>query len=280
MKKYNFVYKTTNLVNGKIYIGVHSTTNLNDRYLGSGNRLALAFEKYGMENFSRDILEFFDTREECYKREAELVNTDFILRSDTYNITEGGYGVRTHSPEGLQKLSEYAKNKAVMKDANGKFIKVDRTSEFFTNDLSGTTAGMVCAKDLNGKELLVSKAEFDSRDDLVGRTKDKMVVTEILTGETIVIDTIDYDKVKHQRFTTGKVTVKDKEGNTLQVAKDDIRYLSGELVGVMKGITYKQKNKEVPIKCPHCETISNAGNIKRWHFDKCKFKEKTTNILF
>ena len=51
MKRYNFVYITTNIVNGKQYVGSHGTNNLNDGYLGSGQALHLAFEKYGKGNF-------------------------------------------------------------------------------------------------------------------------------------------------------------------------------------------------------------------------------------
>lgn len=50
---YHLVYMTTNLVNGKMYVGVHSTENLEDGYLGSGNLIKKAVKKYGRENFDR-----------------------------------------------------------------------------------------------------------------------------------------------------------------------------------------------------------------------------------
>lgn len=53
---YHIVYLTTNLVNNKIYIGVHSTYDLNDDYLGSGFALKKAINKYGKEKFKREIL--------------------------------------------------------------------------------------------------------------------------------------------------------------------------------------------------------------------------------
>lgn len=55
-KRYNFVYKTTNVLNGKIYIGVHSTDDLNDGYMGSGKAISTAIKKYGEENFTTEIL--------------------------------------------------------------------------------------------------------------------------------------------------------------------------------------------------------------------------------
>lgn len=91
--KYNLVYETTNLINGKIYIGLHSTDNLNDGYIGSGKLLKQAIKKYGKENFKRRILLISDSRLEVRKLEAKLVNTEFIKRKDTYNLIEGGGGV-------------------------------------------------------------------------------------------------------------------------------------------------------------------------------------------
>lgn len=91
-KKHYLVYKTTNLVNGKIYIGKHETDNLDDGYLGSGKLLKRAIEKYGEENFQREILFECSSKAEMDAREAELVNEDFLKRDDVYNLKQGGEG--------------------------------------------------------------------------------------------------------------------------------------------------------------------------------------------
>ena len=79
-KKYHFIYKTTNILSGRYYIGMHSTDDLEDGYLGSGNRLRLAIRKHGKESFKREILEFCKTREDLKKREIEVVNLDEISK--------------------------------------------------------------------------------------------------------------------------------------------------------------------------------------------------------
>lgn len=91
-KKYHFIYKTTNKLNGKYYIGMHSTNNLDDGYLGSGKRLRYSIRKYGAENFEREILEFFNSREELKKKEEEVVSLDEIAKKDCMNLVVGGQG--------------------------------------------------------------------------------------------------------------------------------------------------------------------------------------------
>lgn len=91
-KRYHYIYKTTNVLSGKYYIGMHSTDDLNDGYMGSGNRLRLAIRKHGKENFLREILEFVDSREELKKREEEIVNINEIAKVECMNLRVGGEG--------------------------------------------------------------------------------------------------------------------------------------------------------------------------------------------
>lgn len=55
-KKYHYVYRIINKLNNKFYYGVHSTSNIDDGYMGSGKRLGYAKNKYGLENFEKEIL--------------------------------------------------------------------------------------------------------------------------------------------------------------------------------------------------------------------------------
>lgn len=89
---YYYIYQITNLVNGKIYVGVHKTKNLDDGYMGSGKIIRRAILKHGIENFKKDILEFFDMPESMYLREKEIVTKEFLARSDVYNLRRGGTG--------------------------------------------------------------------------------------------------------------------------------------------------------------------------------------------
>ncbi len=87
-----YLYQVTNKVNGKIYVGVHKTKDLDDGYMGSGKVIQHAIKKYGAENFVKVILESFEDQEAMFAREKEIVDEEFLARSDTYNLRRGGQG--------------------------------------------------------------------------------------------------------------------------------------------------------------------------------------------
>ena len=94
---YYIVYKITNKINNKFYIGYHSTQDLNDDYMGSGKIIKESIKKHGITNFIREILYIFDNKEEALQKEKEIVDLDFIKRADTYNIKIGGKGGWEHT---------------------------------------------------------------------------------------------------------------------------------------------------------------------------------------
>ena len=105
------IYKTTNLVNDKIYIGKHQTENINDSYYGSGKALKASIKKYGKDSFKKEILFVFDTEVEMNQKEVEIITEEFVARTDTYNMGVGGEGGahfkgKKHSLEARKKISK------------------------------------------------------------------------------------------------------------------------------------------------------------------------------
>lgn len=112
-KKYHYVYITTNLINGKQYVGDHSTDNLDDGYLGSGRYLAAAVKKYGKENFKLEILEQSFERSKVFKLQEKYINQFNTLTPNGYNIHKTGGTDPTplnESPEKIQKFLETLKD--------------------------------------------------------------------------------------------------------------------------------------------------------------------------
>lgn len=91
MKTYNYIYLITNNLNGKIYVGKHSTDNLNDGYMGSGVAINRAYNKYGKENFTKKILAYADTEEKLNWFECFYIKK-YHARTNGYNLTDGGDG--------------------------------------------------------------------------------------------------------------------------------------------------------------------------------------------
>lgn len=91
-RKHHVIYKTTCLVTSRYYIGMHSTDNLADGYIGSGKRLWQSIKKHGIEQHVCEVLEHLPSREALRLREAELVNERLLEDKRCMNLTVGGYG--------------------------------------------------------------------------------------------------------------------------------------------------------------------------------------------
>jgi len=86
------LYEVINNINEKYYVGVHKTDNENDCYYGSGIAIKRAIKKYGKHNFTKRIIARYETSEEAYEHEKNLVNKDFINDRMSYNMNIGGKG--------------------------------------------------------------------------------------------------------------------------------------------------------------------------------------------
>lgn len=98
------VYKTTNLITKKIYVGV--TSKDDPGYLGSGKTLNKAIKKYGKENFVRETLEECYSEKELFEREIFWIKELKSKGSNGYNLTDGGMGILNPTKEVRKKISK------------------------------------------------------------------------------------------------------------------------------------------------------------------------------
>jgi len=110
-KKFNFVYVTTNLINGKQYIGDHSTDKLNDYYFGSGIYLEQSIKKYGRKNFEVKILEHFENKQDAFDNQEKYIIEYNTLSPNGYNLSpKGGHQCNnSFSDETKEKISKKRK---------------------------------------------------------------------------------------------------------------------------------------------------------------------------
>ena len=94
---YGYVYKTTNLINGKIYVGQHKSQVFDEKYFGSGFILKRAISKYGIDNFRCEILQIYETKEDLESGEIYWISKlDSCNSKIGYNRSYGGYTPRYH----------------------------------------------------------------------------------------------------------------------------------------------------------------------------------------
>jgi len=145
--KFGFIYITTNNVNGKKYIGKCTYARINgwEDYLGSGKLVKKAIEKYGIENFSREIVCEADSKIELDIAEKFYINLyDACKSSDFYNIASGGDGGNTRDGYSEEEYAEYCKKFSAPGQLNPMFGRTQsdsskqkngaKTRERFAND--------------------------------------------------------------------------------------------------------------------------------------------------
>ncbi|ENP1742991.1 GIY-YIG nuclease family protein [Salmonella enterica] len=174
---FHYTYKITNKINNKIYIGAHSTENLDDGYMGSGKLLKRAQDKYGIENFSKEILEFFDDKTSMFESEKNIVTEEFLKRPDVYNLKLGGEGGWDHL-----NTKEYLDKK---KEASLKGAAAFKTR--FENDL-----------DLKEKYRKMGSERFKQLWDNP-KYREKFLNTKSFLGKTHTPETINKMKESHAR---------------------------------------------------------------------------------
>lgn len=255
---YYILYKTTNLINNKIYIGIHQTNKLDDNYLGSGTVLIHAIKKYGKENFKREILELCNSYNELTELEKKYVNEEFLIDKNNYNLKTGGGNFGTLSDESKKKISDTLKRK--YKSGEIKLPNHNKGRVVPENEKQKIS------KTLKEKYKLIQHHSKGIK--ILNRKKSsKDVWNKNKKGLQIVIPEtkLKISKTLKERYQSSEHHLKNKEpwNKGIKLNKPSWN----------KGI------KAEIFKCPYClKKIGGISNAKRWHFDNCKLKSTTNPI--
>ena len=155
----HYVYQITNQSNGKIYVGKRSCkcSIEDDAYMGSGIHIRRAIKKYGIENFSKAIIDVCDDTEMAFELEALIVDVDFLKRSDTYNLCGGGIGGgvgecapmfgKSHSEDARDKISANLVGKTNSEETRAKMsaAKTGDKNHMFGKTISPETRAKISA---------------------------------------------------------------------------------------------------------------------------------------
>ena len=252
MSKFHYVYEITNKLNGKIYVGKHSTTNLNDGYMGSGSILKDAIATYGLDNFEMTTQIMCESEEAAYQLESDIVDIEFIKRADTYNIVTGGSGQRTgytHSPERLEKIRASSLGRKLPEEAIEK-IREKATGRTHSEETKNLLSEMNTGKRASAETKLKMSESQRLRDAPTDETRAKLASSKLGTNNPNYGKTMP-DEVKAKiRNKTAGVPKRDETKARMSEARTGYRY--EELV------------------CPHCGKTGRGPNMSRYHFNNCK----------
>lgn len=135
-RKYYFTYKTTNTITGKWYIGMHSTDNLEDGYIGSGIYLSRSIKKYGKGCHKMEVLTYFEDIHTLREAERKLITAEILSDPMCMNLKEGGQGGWTDAmrkkagDNKIQKISEDMEYRRKICEQMSNIAKTQKTAEF------------------------------------------------------------------------------------------------------------------------------------------------------
>lgn len=231
MKKYYYLYLVTNQVNDKIYYGVHSTNNIDDGYMGSGTALKRAQLKYGIESFSKTIVEFFDNKDDMLHAESLIVDKEFVARDDTYNlIPGGGYISYSRLPSDQYRIGQLNYQATITDEERSRRMAVMGRKSHWSSDR------------LNNWKKSLSKANTNN--------------PNVISANKSIHANMS-ESTKKQRI--------DKIRKAKVELYSDMCY--DEKVKRLSAATEASKRR---IICEHCGKESNTGNYARWHGENCK----------
>lgn len=166
----HYLYKITNNINGRYYIGARSCDCLIccDKYFGSGKILKQAIKKYGKQSFSKEVLAEFESRQQVFAAEKEIVTQSFIDNEETYNITIGGNMPPSNKGKHLSqqhkeklRISNLGKKRTLQTRINISLAGMGSTNGFkIGNKLGQNNKGTVVVVDSDGNYFRVSKDDF------------------------------------------------------------------------------------------------------------------------
>jgi hypothetical protein len=254
--EFHYIYKTTCIITKKFYIGIHSTSNLDDGYLGSGVKLTRSVKKYGKHNHVKEILEYLGDRESLIEKEKEIVNEGLINDPYCMNLVKGGsfsglnYS-KNHTEETKNRISLKLKGKSYEEIYGKEFSDLQREKRKEGVSLSHSKLNEEGKKERYYKSTLHFKNPSKE-------TRDKMSKSQ--TGK------------KLSEETKNKIS----EGNKNKFVSEETRKKMSLAQQNMSEETRKKMSdsgkSRIKIKCLYCETVAHSSLISRWHNENCKNK--------
>ena len=247
---YHFLYKITCVITQRYYLGMHSTSNINDGYFGSGLILRRSICKYGKHNHTRNILSYYNSRKELSEHESRLITDEVLLDPFCMNLKKGGTG------GGLKGLQRSVSTKEKMKKARAKLKAdgwkmpadaIERAKQKNRGRQASAETRQKMSLARKNKKLPTFSSEHRQKLSIARRKR-------IISEET---------KARISASLTNNP--KNKGWQLSEESREKQKQASREAL--------TNKPKEV-VCCPHCNKKGGKPAMQRFHFQNCKHKKE------
>jgi hypothetical protein len=254
---FHYLYKITR-ADGAYYIGIHSTSNLDDDYFGSGTRLSASVKKHGKSYHTKEILEWFETREEAEQRESALVTEDTIKDPQCLNLVPGGKrGPNQHLLSTKEKIGVAHKGKKKSTDhckAISEKLKGQEKTKKHCQKLSAAQ-----------KTRLANGATNPWAGDQGSKMSTKKNLDRVANGTNPWAG--ELGSANSRKIAAAQVA-ENRHPFQQQKVKDAVLVRCNQQIA---DGTHPFLNLQ-KLTCCFCGKSGSAPNMRRWHFDNCKSK--------
>lgn len=299
------VYCTTCVVNNKIYIGVHKTNpNIYDSYVGNGcysnqphtykfskTKFQAAINKYGIKNFRRATIAVFDTADEAYALEEEIVNEQFLSRPDVYNMALGGKGgswnltaqtVYQYDSTGLF-IREYPSMKEAAVTVNRNLRSIQRALEnknkcasYYWTTTKYDKLDLSKMYNYEGQETIPvfqynDKGEYECCYDSIRKTAKVLNIYPTAIGNAIKLGCICHNKYFTRVYSNNFSIAKHKQNQSLEVHQYD---LNGNYLNSYPNMAEAKRATGIKSDIYKAIKLGRLAGNYQWSFEKIEKMSK------
>jgi group I intron endonuclease len=283
---YGIIYKITNTVNDKIYIG-QTITSLKSRWQSHVSSakcnkpwvICSAIRKYGEENFKIEQIDIAHSKVELDDLEVKYIKD----LTPHYNMCAGGGGLGSPSNEVRKKISDKLKGRIFTKERSEKQsirqlgrVLSDETKLKIKNAQIGRTypdrqSGMSKSeRKIKRDEKYIFSLPEDLREIMQGLTKNEKIAYRAKLNSSVISERMRGDKNPMY----GKLRSDEDKQKLSELSKgvNNPYYGKKHSEEVLAKMRLAHANRPL-VECPHCKKTGILSNMKRWHLDNCKVKQ-------
>jgi len=282
---YGVIYKITNTINGKFYIGqtimklsARWSKHKQDARKGAGWVMAAAIRKYGADAFTLEVLEEHESKEALNEAEIRCI-ADL---KPQYNACAGGGGLGSPSQEVREKIAQKQRGKKISEQTRQNMSKAQKGHPVSADTVAKIQKSLqpyyaklrearirkaLLGLDKKPKKVYVSPLQ-EYYDQVGAVTKQEKIAAAAKLGYKT-------GSRKKKSGAANPMYGKEKPQEIKELLSEKMKNEGNPFYGKSHSDETKAKMKAAhasrpPVICPHCGKQGHVNTMKRWHFDNCR----------